>query len=166
MDGRFAAGRERGFTLLEVLITVLVLSLGLLGLAALQVASVRDTQGAYLKNQAVNRAYEILDAMRANRDEALAGDYDNDFDAIAGNFCGLADPSAVQSDLCAWEQSLAATLPEGRGAVDIDGNGVATVCVRWAEPRRRDELAAGNCSAINGGNPDGNVQLFEVQTVL
>lgn len=165
MDGHSGAGREQGFTLLEVLITVLVLSLGLLGLAALQVASIRDTQGAYLKAQAVNGAYQIIDAMRANRDDALDGDYDDGFGAGVDSYC-VEDPAAVASDLCDWERTLDGALPNGQGAVDVDGNGVATICVRWTEPRRSAEIASGQCSAVDDGDPDDNVQLFELQTVL
>lgn len=166
MERHSGASREQGFTLLEVLITVLVLSLGLLGLAALQVASIRDTQGAYLKGQAVNGAYQIIDAMRANRDDALAGNYDDDFPAGVASYCGIQDPDAVASDLCDWERALDGALPSGQGAVDVDGNGMATICVRWTEPRRSNEIASGQCSAVDDGDPADNVQLFELQTVL
>lgn len=166
MERHSGASREQGFTLLEVLITVLVLSLGLLGLAALQVTSIRDTQGAYLKGQAVNGAYQIIDAMRANRGDALAGDYDDDFPVGVDDYCGIQDPDAVASDLCDWERALDGALPDGQGAVAVDGNGVATICVRWTEPRRGVEIASGQCSAVDDGDPDANVQLFELQTVL
>jgi type IV pilus assembly protein PilV len=150
---------------LEVLITLLVLSLGMLGIAALQIASVRATQGAYLKTQAVNRAYEIVDAMRANRDQAGGGAYDNDFDAGADGYCDIDDPAAAESDLCAWEQALAATLPGGAGSVSVDGNDITTVCIRWAEPRRSVDVGGGNCST-GDGDDGADRQFFELQTIL
>ena len=164
-DGGRTIRRARGFTLLEVLVTVLVLSLGLLGIAALQVASIRDTQGAYLKSQAVSRAYQIVDAMRANRESARDGDYADDFDEQAGSYCDIEDPTAVQSDLCAWEQALAASLPDGAGSVQVDSaSGIATVCVRWAEPKRAHEIAVDKCSTADDDAEDR--QVFELQTVL
>lgn len=163
--GRAGRERYRGFSLLEVLITVLVLSLGMLGIAALQIASVRDTQGAYLKSQAVNRAYEIIDAMRANRDQASGGAYDNDFEQSAGGYCDIEDPAVAESDLCAWEQALADTLPGGAGSVSVDGNDVATVCVRWAEPIRTADVEGGDCSTGDGDGGAGR-EFFELQTLL
>lgn len=145
--------------------TVLVLSLGLLGIAALQVTSIRDTQGAYLKSQAVSRAYQIVDAMRANRERARDGDYADDFDEQAGSYCGIEDPTVVQSDLCVWERALAASLPDGAGSVQVDAaSGIAAVCVRWAEPKRAQEIAVDRCSTA--GDDGDDRQVFELQTVL
>lgn len=159
-----AAGENcRGVTLLEVLITVLVLSLGMLGIAALQIASVRDTQGAYLKSQAVNHAYQIVDAMRANRESANDGSYNDDFDEDEAGYCAIADPAAAEGDLCVWEQALAATLPEGAGSISVDGDNVATVCVRWAEPIRAADVDGGSCST---GDDVAGREYFELQTVL
>ncbi|MBN2886612.1 MAG: type IV pilus modification protein PilV, partial [Chromatiaceae bacterium] len=59
--------RQRAFTLIEVLVAVLVLSVGLLGLAGLHGVSLKLNRGAALRTQASQLAYEITDAMRANR---------------------------------------------------------------------------------------------------
>ena len=68
--------RANGFTLLEVLITVLILSIGLLGLSGLQMTGLRYNQSAYWRGQATLIAYDIIDRMRANRDGVAAGTYD------------------------------------------------------------------------------------------
>lgn len=159
MDGRIDKKIAGGFSLLEVLITVLVLSLGLLGLASLQIAGLRDMQSAFLKGRAVNRAYQIVDLMRANRDAARNGAYDGTFGQVAEGSCAAASGGA-ESDLCTWERALSETLPEGAGSVDVEA-GVATVCVRWAEPRRAHETVDDACG--------GNVPVrhsFELRTVL
>lgn len=165
MDGKTDREvRSRGFSLLEVLITTLVLSLGLLGLAALQIAGVRDTQSAYLKSQVVNRSHQIVDLMRANRDAARAGVYDDAFEQRVDSYCGIGGPGTVRSDLCAWERALTATLPDGAGSVEVDGR-TATVCIRWAEPRRAFDVGTDECGTAAGGDP-GKRRFFKLQTVL
>ena len=55
-----------GFTLIEVLVALIIVSIGLLGLAGLQATSVRFNQQAYLRSQAVQQAYDMADRIRAN----------------------------------------------------------------------------------------------------
>src|SRR5690606_3184429 len=62
-----AARRENGFTLIEVLVTVIVLAIGLLGLAALQFSGLRYTHSAYQRSQATILTNDIIDRMRVNR---------------------------------------------------------------------------------------------------
>jgi type IV pilus assembly protein PilV len=57
---------QRGVTLIEVLVAIVVLSVGLLGMAGLQVSSLRANQSAYIRTQAVSQAYDILDEIRAD----------------------------------------------------------------------------------------------------
>ncbi len=57
---------SRGFTLIEVLISMVILAIGLLGLASLQAISLRDNQDAYYYQQATLLAYEMQDRIRAN----------------------------------------------------------------------------------------------------
>lgn len=164
MDGKIDREGLRGFSLLEVLITVLVLSVGLLGLAALQIAGMRDMQGAYLKTQAVNRSHQIVDLMRANRDAVRAGAYDDAFGQDAGGYCGGDAPGTARGDLCAWKRALSATLPAGTGSIAFDGK-IATVCIRWIEPVRGHEIDTGDCGAAAGGG-SAAWQRFKLQTVL
>ena len=58
--------KNTGFTLIEVLIAMLVLAVGLLGLAALQASSLRNAQSAYNRSLATELAYDLADRMRAN----------------------------------------------------------------------------------------------------
>ena len=71
----FASNRASGFSLIEVLVAVLVLTLGLLGVAALQINAMKNNQSALQRSRATMLAYFMLDAMRANRVEAEAGSY-------------------------------------------------------------------------------------------
>jgi type IV pilus assembly protein PilV len=61
---------QKGFTLIEVLVTLFILAIGLLGLAGLLFEGMRNNQGSYLRTQASIMAYDMADRMRANSDQA------------------------------------------------------------------------------------------------
>jgi len=109
-----AHARQRGFTLLEVLIAVIVLSLGLLGLAKLQTVGLTANNIAYLRSQATILAYEAMDMIQADRNNAQAGCYDVDR-KTSGSSCG--DPAATSIE--GWKNRLKDILPEGEGAITV-----------------------------------------------
>lgn len=112
--------KTRGVSLIEILIAVLVLSIGLLGLASLQGFSLQAGQSAYHRTQATNLAYEIADFTRLNRSAAL-------------NSCDI----PVQT---AWNNFAASQLPGGSVNVqftDCDG-GEIQISVTWDEERLED----------------------------
>lgn len=124
----------RGFTFIEALIALLVLSIGLLGVAALQLTSVRSNHSASLRSQATLLAYDMVDRMRANRTEALSGAYDIAFGAE------LDEESTTlnTADLERWTANLQETLPSGEGSIERTVTGGATtftVTVRWDDSR-------------------------------
>jgi len=122
--------RQSGFSMLEVLVAILVLAIGLLGMAGLTATSMRNSHGAYHRNQAVWLAYDVADRMRANRQVALAGGYNLPLGSAAP---GGAAVSAV--DLGQWLTAVGA-LPQGLGAVAVDGaTRRATITVQWNESR-------------------------------
>lgn len=127
------AGAPAGFTLLEVLIALLVLSLGLLGLAGLQGATVQFNHGAYLRSQATSLAYDMADRIRANRD----GNYDIAFADPAPACAPPAGGATVAArDIAAWRSALACTLPLGNGFIEINAaDRLLTIGVRWDESR-------------------------------
>ena len=116
--------RQRGFSLIEVLIAILILAIGLLGMAHMQASGMRSTHGAYLRTQATILATDILDSMRANVTAARAGSYNVAFGAngTAGTIEG--------DDVVFWKANLAATLPAGDGSITTSGSDV-TVAVSW-----------------------------------
>ena len=124
--------QNRGFTLIEVLVTVLILSIGLLGLAGLQLTGLRSNQSALLRSQATFLAYDITDRMRANRAGVTAGGYNNITNPTATGGCtttaGCSSSEMAQTDLAAWNSSLATHLPQGQGTVCIDSTPNDTAC--------------------------------------
>lgn len=120
--------QHQGFSLLEVMIAILVLSIGLLGMAGLQLNAMKFNQTATVRSHATFLAYDIADRMRANRTVAKAGGYEIASDEDASG------TSVAQSDLGTWKESLARLLPEGQGAIAVDGD-IVTVTVIWDETR-------------------------------
>jgi type IV pilus assembly protein PilV len=118
----------RGTTLIETLVALLVLSIGLLGVAGLQMSSLQNNRGAHLRSQAQVLAYDIADRMRANRNVALAGGY------LIG-FGGAAAGSTIEAiDLQSWKQSLGVALPGGDGQIDLPpGANLVRITVRWTD---------------------------------
>ena len=123
---------ERGTTLIEVLVTIIILAIGLLGLAGLQVTSLQSNHSSYYRSQATVLAYDISERMRANRTAALAGSYNVNFpdssssNAVSGNL--------ASRDSAEWLNALAETLPSGTGRVQING-ALVTIHVRWDDTR-------------------------------
>ena len=119
----------KGFTLLEVLIALFVLSIGLLGMAALQSIGLRSTHGAYLTSQAAVLAYDMADRIRANPDNAAA-------------YVGVASCEAVNAPLAAadranWGCLVEDVLPGGEGRVESAAN-TFTIIVEWQDLQAAD----------------------------
>lgn len=136
------SNKTQGFTLIEVLVTLLVLAVGLLGLAALQATGLRYNQSAYLRSQASIYAYSIMDSMRANKDVAETNGYDIDFGTTPTSAnCVDTDCSAVDIanyDLSEWRNLLSSNLPNGDGKIataSASGGTVVTVSIRWSDNR-------------------------------
>lgn len=128
-----------GFTLLEVLIAVLVLSIGLLGLAGLQATSLKFNHSAYMRTAATNLAYDMADRMRVNRDAALSGQYDNvNFPTPPTCDPTLVPDGSAAQDILTWRHALICTLPSGTGRIVRSDTNLVTITVRWDDSRGED----------------------------
>lgn len=131
--------RRNGFTMLEVLVAVLIIALGLLGLAGLQAVGLRNSQTAYLRTIATQQAYDISDRIRANLAGVAAGSYNAIDSAAAPNPAPDCEANActtaqlAQMDHAQWAANLGALLPGGGGRVDAQGNNVFRIAVYWIE---------------------------------
>ena len=131
-------GMQNGFTLLEVLIALVVLSIGLLGLAGLQATGMRNNHDAYLRSQATLLVTDVMDAMRANRgsttdaNSALGGAYVINFNETPA----ASSTASAANDLRNWKTKLAAILPNGDGRINQNGE-IFVIDIRWANAEDR-----------------------------
>jgi type IV pilus assembly protein PilV len=115
----------QGFSLLEVLVTLIVLSVGLLGLAALQATTLQNNHSAYQRVQATLLASDMADRMRSNfNNEMLGGKYYHNPEATKKDGCrnttGCTSEEMAQDDIYRWQNSCADLLPGGSCIVCID----------------------------------------------
>ncbi len=140
MRGRreFAGLRHaRGAGLIEALIAIIVLAFGVLGIAALQMTALRNSQSSLERSQATIAAYAILDAMRANREEAIIGRYN-----LTTMTCSPPDRGTLaMNDLADWIASLKGTVGSSACATVVCGSVECEVTVQWDDTRANGDPA-------------------------
>lgn len=137
---RMKLSNTKGFTLIETLVALVVLSVGLMGIAALYAQSMGAGRTAHYRTQAVTLAGDLADRIRGNR---LAGNAyaglpgDNNCDADGAAIPGDCAPAQLAAhDLLRWQADLAQQLPNGVGAVAFNAVTVPptyTITVTWTE---------------------------------
>ncbi|HYA39103.1 MAG TPA: type IV pilus modification protein PilV [Candidatus Methylomirabilis sp.] len=153
-----------GFTLVEVLVSLVVLAIGLLGLAMLQTTGLRYNTNSYSRTQATYMAYDLAERMRANVPGFQAGDYDvgqttagnldnasnSNYSCNSNQNCtcdtGTCSNAALaQYDLGQWYYNLDMLLPGAKDAAGLTtpkratvtrNNNVATITIYWLEQNR------------------------------
>jgi type IV pilus assembly protein PilV len=154
--------KAAGFTLLEVMVALLVFSIGLLGLAGLQASSLQNNKTADLRSIAIIEAHDMADRIRANNRGKS-----NDYDAIATgvpapgtdciNTASCTSPSLIAAwDNYQWQSNLAMALPSGRGKVDRNAAGTITITVMW------DEARTGVVGEGCGGDPAVDLKCYKM----
>ncbi len=129
----FSKRGERGVSLLEILISVLILSIGLLGIAAMQALALRGGQSSLESSQTVMQTTFIVEAMRANR--VNASSYAIGMTCTAGSGGSLA-----QNDLVAWINALKSTMGVAGdtttcGRIESLNNNRYRITVQWDDQR-------------------------------
>ena len=132
--------RQRGFNLVEVLVALVILAVGLLGIAALYLDSLRAGRTAIYRTQAINLAADMGDRIRSNR-AAVAG-YATTYAAAAPAAVGTCETSAgcsatemAQNDLNRWKALIALLLPGGQGQITVTAGipNAYVIALRWTE---------------------------------
>lgn len=168
---------QKGFTLVEVLVAVVVFSFGLLGIAGMMGISVRNNHNGYLRTQANFLAENMMDRMRANPTAVWGGAYSGPA-ADGVTVCTLASPCNFNQlaayDQENWARSLAQYLPAGQGTITCVANsilaptiqsanapsiwfpappydGVCTITIQWTESNQDSSNSAQTLTLV--GNP-------------
>ncbi len=148
--------RQQGLTLVESMIALLVISIGLLGIAALQLTAVQQNATALNHSKAVWISYNMTDRIRANprefanyADIDTANDYEQD---CMGGDCSTSQ--MIESDAADWATQME-NLPGGRGIITGDATQL-TISVMW------DDEGTGATGTNCGSNPEVDLTCFTV----
>ncbi len=135
--------RQQGLSLIEVLISLVVLSVGLLGIAGMQATGLRNNHAAYTKTQASALAVDMADRIRANPNGAdFYAEFDTKTTIPTDPGCITDDAGCTAAQLAnydkyQWSQPLisstAPILPGGSGTISLAGD-IFTVTLFWLEP--------------------------------
>lgn len=143
---RAKLGRQAGVGLIEVLISILIASFALLGLAGLQVTSLRYQKVAQFRSVASQYTADIADRVRANVTGAKAGNYvtsagdklgDNAAAAACDTGCSAAQIAA--QDIYNWRLGLARTATGGWGEISGNTTDGFVITVYFKEPNKPKE---------------------------
>ncbi|WP_296508364.1 type IV pilus modification protein PilV [Rhodoferax sp.] len=154
--------RQTGATLIEILIAVLILSLGTLGMAAMQARALKGNVSSFQRSQAVVLATYMMDAMRVDKNSAKALNYNTGTLTGTGTINGsICTPASITGTTLAdvnkkhWLETTKAAIGTSTdtttcGAVYCDANGSCRVQVIWDD-------------SLSGGL---GVQKLEIQTLI
>lgn len=172
--------RSRGFTLLEVLIAVVILGIGLLGLAGLMMVSVRTNQSAYLRTQASFLAQSMADRMKANQFAIWNSGYNatvptNTGAAGSNATCPCNATQIAARDLFWWSNEIHTFLPNAgatiacvrnpvgaglpRANFRVTFDGICTITMTWSE----STLNVGGPGAPSASTPDTQTFVWAFQ---
>ncbi|CZI79027.1 TPA: type IV pilus modification protein PilV [Legionella pneumophila] len=170
--------KDKGMTLLEVLISVVILAVGMLGIASMLIVSNKANNSSYAKLQAVQAVYDIFDRIRANSDAASNGSYNVSNIGSNGYPTSVSAPSVLcnasvcnpnqlaRYDTWYWLTKVVSQLPNGSGSITsalsgVAGNTVITVTVQWDDSKAQNELGASS-----GSSGTANFVQFRVQSQI
>lgn len=180
-----AESRVRGFTLLEVMISLVVLAIGVMGIIGLQASTYKQLQTSQNFSKAAMLAADMADRMLANEDQALAGAYTHDSsdysETAPSPNCGseACDASQLAAyDIWYWQTELLGkdpdddavkvpgSLPAASGEVLVDNsvyptNGEYVIVVRWDD--NLDSTTKEECAALDAADvqdPDDDLECY------
>ncbi len=138
--------KKKGFSLFEVLVALVILAIGMLGIARMLMIAHKTNSSSYMKQQSIQSAYDIIDRIRANRDAAISGGYTVSNLVSGGTPSAPNTPSAncdnttcnstqlASYDTWHWLTTNVTQLPNGCGAISTAASGnntLVTVTVQW-----------------------------------
>lgn len=161
--------KSSGMTLIEVLVSLVLFALGMLGLGSLLIVAHQSNNSSYAKQQAVQCIYNMFDKIRANSKAAIAGSYNASNINSSGSPTIPGAPSVLCSsstctptqlaayDLWYWMSSDVTKLPNGSGSVATSlsgaaGNTLVTVTVQWDDSVAQNNGGASSKKSVVNPN--------------
>ncbi|WP_317932996.1 type IV pilus modification protein PilV [Halioxenophilus sp. WMMB6] len=140
---------QAGITLIEILVTMIILAIGFLGLASVQLLGTRNISNSNYRTLATIYAYDMAERMRANQVGVNLGSYNavissSATDPACSSYCTPAQ--MADRDASEWDDLLTADpvnggLPNGAGSVAYDAtDDVFTIAIRWTENVREGDI--------------------------
>ncbi len=132
-----ASQRQRGFSLVEVLIALVIMSVGMLGIAGLFVQGMQAGRTSVLRHHAVTLAGDVADRIRANPRAGVAYEGAGGDNACVGYGTDCDEATMAAHDVFLWEQQAVDSLPAGAVTVNFDNTvtpPLYTIAVTWDEP--------------------------------
>ncbi|WP_320826159.1 type IV pilus modification protein PilV [Reinekea sp.] len=139
------ASRHSGATLIEVLVAILVFSIGLLGVASTQTVGLTNTQSALHRSHAAQLSYELVDLIRANPVEArkavsvfthfeTTGTVPTEVENCLQVSGACSAEDMANTVLARWTARLQSALPDGEATLSLSGE-IFQLRIRWADYR-------------------------------
>jgi len=146
--------KHQGFTLIEVLVSLLIMTLGIVGVLKMQTQSLKSNQRAYFRTQADLLSRDMLARMQANKTEARKGTYTSTSKPTSAPNCQTTECSAmqlVQWDLYQWYEQIEKQLPAGSATVEkFDGDNRYLISIHWDDYRTSPTLDTQTCGTESG----------------
>lgn len=156
---RLTSRRQRGISLLESMIAIVLVALGVLGILGVQLRTLADTQTSVRRAQAIRLIEDLSERIKANPSALTAGvlsRYEVPWGSVTGTVpdcaSGCAAGDMARADIALWKQTVASTMPLGDASVFAvtDPTGVSTgntrtqlgVMVSWRENERQGNSTA------------------------
>lgn len=176
-QGNATSTQQHGFSLIEVLVTIAIVSFGLLGIAGLLFSAINAGQVSMNRSVAVSLANEMADHIRSNWQGVKVGSFDNVDATVYGSAggcpttcvttqCTPADQASLE--ICLWKAELQKRLPSGTGSIMADSGNLKcatlskvcnyTVTVNWNESNYSSGSSAAQLLATSTRNYSVQVQ--------
>jgi type IV pilus assembly protein PilV len=159
---------QKGVGLVEVLVSLIILALGMLGIAGMLLISTQANNSSYMKQQAIQSIYNMFEKIRANSDAAINGNYN------VNNIGGKGLPTTVNTpavqcttstctptqlasyDTWSWLTADVAQLPNGGGSITTapsgSGNTIFTITVQWDDTPAQTLVGASSPTSAANAN--------------
>ncbi len=146
------SSKQKGFSLLEVVVSVFIISVGVIGIAGLQLTTSVYAESSLHRSQAASLAREIVERMRQNLDEAKAGGYDfstlpSKTRSCKGNSKNCSAAQLRDYDEKVWAARVTSLLPGGDAAISTGADNSTdpvqiVVTLQWDENRGQQNLVS------------------------